>query len=70
MQDVAEGIVTQRPTIIMDRRLAIREAIKRAETGDVILITGKGTDPYIMGRGGSKTPWSDADIAREEILKS
>ncbi|MEI6396582.1 MAG: UDP-N-acetylmuramoyl-L-alanyl-D-glutamate--2,6-diaminopimelate ligase [Candidatus Taylorbacteria bacterium] len=70
VQDVAAGIITQRPTIIMDRRLAIREAIKRAKTGDAILITGKGTDPYIMGRGGSKIPWSDADIAREEIKKS
>ncbi len=67
--DVALGIINQKPTIIMDRRLAIREAIKRANTGDVILITGKGTDPYIMGRGGSKIPWSDARIAREEILK-
>lgn len=67
---VAEGIETQRPTIIMDRREAIHEAIKRAKTGDVILITGKGTDPYIMGRGGSKIPWSDANIAREEIQKA
>ena len=68
--DVALGIKTQRPTIIMDRRLAIREAVKRAKTGDAILITGKGTDPYIMSRGGSKIPWSDADVAREEIQKS
>ena len=65
--DVAEGIKMQRPTIIMDRRLAIREALKRAKTGDTVIITGKGTDPYIMGRAGSKTPWSDARVAREEI---
>jgi len=68
VQDVAVGIVTQRPTIIMDRRVAIREAIKRAKTGDAVLITGKGTDPYIMGHGGSKIPWSDAKVAQEEIL--
>ena len=67
VSDVAEGIKTQKPTIIMDRRLAIREAIRRAKTGDAILITGKGTDPYIMGREGSKLPWSDAQVATEEL---
>jgi UDP-N-acetylmuramyl tripeptide synthase len=53
----------------MDRRIAIAEALKRAKTGDTVLITGKGTDPYIMGPNGTKTPWSDAQIAREEIEK-
>ena len=70
VDDVAEGVSTQAPTIIMDRREAIREAIRRAKTGDVILISGKGTDPYIMGRGGTKIPWSDAQIAEEELKKS
>ncbi len=65
--DVAEGIKDQTPTIIMDRREAIREAIARAKTGDSILITGKGTDPYIMGPNGTKTPWSDSKVAREEL---
>jgi UDP-N-acetylmuramoyl-L-alanyl-D-glutamate--2,6-diaminopimelate ligase len=66
---VAEGVTAQEPTIIMGRREAIREALKRAHTGDSVLITGKGTDPYIMGPQGTKTPWSDARIAREEIEK-
>ncbi len=67
--DVAEGIKDQEPTIIMDRRAAIAEALKRAKTGDAVLITGKGTDPYIMGPNGTKTPWSDSQIAKEEIEK-
>lgn len=67
VDDVARGITSQIPTIIMDRREAIREAIHRAQSGDSILITGKGTDPYIMGLRGLKTPWNDARIAKEEI---
>ena len=67
--EVARGICTQKPTIILDRRAAIAEALKRARTGDTVLITGKGTDPYIMGPKNTKTPWSDAKIAREEIEK-
>jgi UDP-N-acetylmuramoyl-L-alanyl-D-glutamate--2,6-diaminopimelate ligase len=67
--DVAEGITSQAPTIIMDRRAAIAEALKRATTGDSVIITGKGTDPYIMGPKATKTPWSDARVAREELEK-
>lgn len=68
VSDVAAGIISKKPLIIMDRRLAIREAISRAKKNDVVLITGKGTDPYIMGTNGSKLPWSDARIAKEELV--
>ena len=54
-------------TIIMDRRKAIRAAIEYAPTGAYILISGKGTDPYIMRAGSTKEPWSDADVVREEL---
>ena len=67
VSDVASGIKNKKPTIIMDRRQAIREAIRRAKPGDSILVTGKGTDPYIMGPRGAKTPWSDARVVREEL---
>lgn len=55
------------PEIIMDRREAIRAALAEARPGDAVLVSGKGTDPYIMGRDGSKLPWSDAQVVREEI---
>ncbi len=67
--DVARGIIKQSPKIIMNRREAIAEAINSAKIGDTVLITGKGTDPYIMGPNGKKIPWSDAEVAREEIRK-
>ncbi len=53
--------------IELDRRTAIRKAIKAAKPGEVVIITGKGTDPYIMGPNGKKTPWSDAEVVREEL---
>ncbi len=57
------------PAIIMDRREAIAYALSRAKEGDAVLITGKGTDPYIMEADGVKTPWSDAQVVREELRK-
>lgn len=66
---IAGGITGKQFIVIMNRREAIREAVRRAQPNDIIFITGKGTDPYIMGAHGAKTPWSDADFAKEEIEK-
>jgi UDP-N-acetylmuramoyl-L-alanyl-D-glutamate--2,6-diaminopimelate ligase len=54
--------------IIMDRKAAIKAAIARAPQDSCILISGKGTDPYIMGPNGTKQIWSDADVVKE-LLK-
>ena len=67
IKEVASGIKNHTPHIILNRRKAIREAIKLAKKDDTILITGKGTDPYIMEANGIKTPWDDARVAREEL---
>lgn len=56
-----------KPTVIMDRREAIRHALSEAAEGDVVLVSGKGTDPYIMEANGKKTPWDDATVVREEL---
>lgn len=69
IDDVAQGIVMKKPLCILDRRQAIKEALSKAKTGDTVLITGKGTDPYIMGPKNSKVPWSDAKVTREELEK-
>ena len=68
LDTMAEGM-KRTPDIIMDRRLAIREALSRARAGDVVLVTGKGTDPYIMGAKGSREPWSDAQVVRKELAR-
>ena len=63
------GGMARAPRIIMDRREAIRTALSLARTGDAVLITGKGTDPYIMEANGKRTEWSDAQVVREELEK-
>lgn len=69
INEVASGITYHTPTIILNRREAIAHAVNIAQSGDTILITGKGTDPYIMGPDGTKEPWDDATVAREELQK-
>lgn len=69
INEVASGVNTHTPHIILDRREAIALALSLARTGDTVLISGKGTDPYIMGPNGTKIPWDDATVAREELEK-
>ncbi len=68
VEQMAESM-EKKPEIIMDRRVAIHRAIEKAKRNDVVLITGKGTDPYIMGANNSKTVWSDEKVSREELEK-
>lgn len=69
INEVASGVTRHTPIIISSRREAIRRAITLASKGDTVLITGKGTDPYIMGPNGTKEVWDDATVAREELAK-
>lgn len=74
--DMRNAIPTAPVTIELDRRTALQKAFEMAydisqknDTRVSVLITGKGTDPYIMEAGGKKTPWSDEKVAIE-LLQS
>lgn len=71
LDEIALGITTKTPTIILDRREAIAYALARATTKpkSAVLITGKGTDPFIMGPNGTKLTWDDRTVAKEELAK-
>lgn len=68
IDDMVRGIDdTGKLTVIMDRRKAIRTALEEAPDGSTVIISGKGTDPYIMGPNNTKTPWSDAKVVTQEM---
>lgn len=70
IEELSVGFKNRPPRVIMDRREAIAAAIAEAKDAeDAVLITGKGTDPYIMGPNGTKQVWSDAQVAQEELIK-
>jgi len=54
---------------VLDRREAIREALMLAHAGDTVVITGKGSEPWIMGPGEIKIPWDDRAVARNCLRK-
>lgn len=72
VEQMHEAITKTPVEITMDRREAIHSALTRAKNREnssnaVVLITGKGTDPFIMGPNDTREPWDDARVAREEL---
>ncbi|MAZ56374.1 hypothetical protein CL653_01125 [bacterium] len=70
VEEMAEAIEDKSKfEIIMDRREAIATALTNAPDQGYVLISGKGTDPYIMGPHNTRKPWNDGDVVREEMSK-
>lgn len=68
VSEMAEGIKDkQKLSTIMDRREAIHRAIHESPAHGYVLISGKGTDPFIMGPNNSRLPWSDAEVVKEKL---
>ncbi len=68
IQDVASG-AGGKAKMISDRREAIREALKAAQPNDAVVLTGKGSEPWICLAGGKKAPWDEKKAVLEELAK-
>ncbi len=74
IHDVADGAVEVGKVIKEnlfrepDRRKAIAKALNMGRVGDLILITGKGSEQKMAVKGGY-IPWDDRQVVREELNK-
>jgi UDP-N-acetylmuramoyl-L-alanyl-D-glutamate--2,6-diaminopimelate ligase len=69
LADMVEGVKEvpkDRYDVIVDRREAIFEAIRRARPGDVVLIAGKGHETY-QEINGVRHDFDDREVAREAL---
>lgn len=72
VEDIAAGISgpsQKKVERIMDRKAAIHAALTEAQPGDIVVITGKGSETSMALAGGKKIPWSDAAIVQEFLNK-
>ena len=54
---------------LLDREQAIEYAIQLAQPNDLILITGKGSEPVMAVAQGRKIPWDDRLVTRKVLQK-
>ncbi|HJN62289.1 MAG TPA: UDP-N-acetylmuramoyl-L-alanyl-D-glutamate--2,6-diaminopimelate ligase [Candidatus Parcubacteria bacterium] len=67
LSEIESGISNPNLYQILDRRQAINKALGMAKSGDLVVITGKGSEPWMCLAEGKKIPWDDRKIAREEF---
>ena len=69
IKEVSNGVKRKKVNEILDRREGIKKSLKLAKEKDIVIITGKGCEPWMCVEGGKKIPWDDRQIVREEIEK-
>lgn len=65
LEDIKKGAPSAQK--ILDRREAIRKALGLAKPNNTVIITGKGSEPWMCVAKGKKIPWDDREIVREEF---
>jgi UDP-N-acetylmuramoyl-L-alanyl-D-glutamate--2,6-diaminopimelate ligase len=70
IDEVSVGVKNKEKLMkIFDRREAVNKALSLAKEGDVVVITGKGCEPWICWEDGRKEAWDDRRIVKEEMDK-
>ncbi len=65
---ILSGMEEGKGVMIPDRYEAVKAAIERAETGDCVLILGKGDEPYMYYEDG-RHPWMGDNQAAQKVLR-
>ena len=69
LDDIASGMTREgqasKVRRILDRRESIGAALTEAKDGDIVVITGKGSETSLAMAGGIKIPWSDAQTVQD-----
>ncbi len=68
INEIAKGVSRGKVCKISDRRKAIHKALLIAKKDDIVIITGKGCEPWMMVNN-KKILWDDRRVVREELGK-
>ncbi len=53
--------------IILDRKQAIHRALHIAQSGDIVIITGKGSEQFLVLPGNKRIEWDDRAVVRQAL---
>ena len=68
-QDIISGFCKKKWQLILDRGQAIRETISAATKNEVVVVAGKGAEPYLEVQG-AKLKYSDKQIIKESLKQA
>ncbi len=64
LEDIEKGISNKKKVLkILDRKEAIKKALLSSKD-EVVMITGKGAEPWMCLKKGKKIPWDDREIVK------
>ncbi len=63
-KDIAKEVI-----VVLDRKTAIEHAIQTAEKNDLILITGKGSEQFLILPNNERIKWDDRQVVKEVLEK-
>ena len=69
MEQVASGIKNYEYHIVLDRREAIKKSLEITKAEDVVIITGKGSEPLMCLANGVKISWDDRKIVKDILIQ-
>lgn len=69
MNEVASGVKNKKAKKVLERRDAIAQSLRLAKEKDIVMITGKGCEPWMCIANGKKIPWDDRKMVKEEFNK-
>jgi UDP-N-acetylmuramoyl-L-alanyl-D-glutamate--2,6-diaminopimelate ligase len=72
IDDVTKGITLRQGSRqnlyeILDRREAIKKALSLAQSGDIVILTGKGGEVWMCVENGRKISWNESEVVRQEL---
>jgi UDP-N-acetylmuramoyl-L-alanyl-D-glutamate--2,6-diaminopimelate ligase len=68
LNEIEKGISIHKPYKIIDRKQAIKKALSLAKSGDAVVITGKGSEPWMCVANGKKILWDDREIVKQALM--
>jgi len=69
IDDVVAGVTNKEIFKIIDRRQAIKKALTLAQSGDIVIITGKGGEVLMCVENGKKIPWNESAMVQDELAR-
>ncbi len=70
IDQVSQSIPPEKLFKILDRKEAIKKAFELAESGDIVVLTAKGSEQAIVGKNMKKIPWDEREVARKLLKNS